>query len=544
VQDERCSPLQQRQHFFKKAGETLSKNQIFFKMTGRNYNNILEKVLEKKDFTANAKSLLLSMFYKIENSYDDYKTVKILVKDKEQFIEETINIINYQCNKIILVEPNSDKGKELKEQGRSAVVEDGIMFAHPTENALFAGVAEMVTKNYNIKSEYNFVKQQLKKVLELGYIHNTKEIIYDFDGWSWNAGLVSQDETLYNLIFFNALVLLGIEFMEEWRISDDTTQNFIDKAEIRLAHYYGKKNKIISMNAMFDILVKILIKDSMKEFVELLAKGKDTKKSLDYIENRLKYLEDIYKEKRRINKKIKDIDNIILDKELLDSEYKKRNSKLPLNNQIFSKKHLFELLKREREKLFEQLKNYNVKLEPQNYIKEKNEIIKEYKKIKHLEKIHNNDLSLKAQIINFQKIFLSNLQKKTIKTDNKKAIIDLIFLFRYYKYIKIDENEYIKDIPEIQKHIKKTERLILRKAYEYSVFVRITQDLEKSIDILVRILDTKIIDLHEIKLVSKVMHKKLLLEIYDGEVLDTTLEIADNVKSGANNKGKKINLFL
>ncbi|MCL2859665.1 MAG: hypothetical protein FWF46_03685 [Oscillospiraceae bacterium] len=522
----------------------MSKNQIFFKMTGRNYNNILEKVLEKKDFTANAKSLLLSMFYKIENSYDDYKTVKILVKDKEQFIEETINIINYQCNKIILVEPNSDKGKELKEQGRSAVVEDGIMFAHPTENALFAGVAEMVTKNYNIKSEYNFVKQQLKKVLELGYIHNTKEIIYDFDGWSWNAGLVSQDETLYNLIFFNALVLLGIEFMEEWRISDDTTQNFIDKAEIRLAHYYGKKNKIISMNAMFDILVKILIKDSMKEFVELLAKGKDTKKSLDYIENRLKYLEDIYKEKRRINKKIKDIDNIILDKELLDSEYKKRNSKLPLNNQIFSKKHLFELLKREREKLFEQLKNYNVKLEPQNYIKEKNEIIKEYKKIKHLEKIHNNDLSLKAQIINFQKIFLSNLQKKTIKTDNKKAIIDLIFLFRYYKYIKIDENEYIKDIPEIQKHIKKTERLILRKAYEYSVFVRITQDLEKSIDILVRILDTKIIDLHEIKLVSKVMHKKLLLEIYDGEVLDTTLEIADNVKSGANNKGKKINLFL
>lgn len=513
-------------------------------MTRKDYNNILEKILEKKDFTANTKSLLLSLFYKIENSYDDYKTAKILVKEKEEFIEDIINVIKYKCEKIILVEPNSDKGTELKEQGKSAMVKDGIMFAHPTENALFVGIAEMATKNYNIKSEYKFVKQQLKKILQLGYVHHTKEIIYDFDGWSWNAELVSQDEALYSLIFFNMLVLLGIEFMEEWRVSEDTSQNFAEMAETKLTLYYGKKNEILSMNKMFGILVKILIKDSLKEFLELLEKGRNVKRTLDYIENRPKYLEDIYKEKRHINKKIKDIDNIILDAELLDSEYKKRNSKLPLNNQIFSKKLLLEILKQEREKLFEKLKNYNVKMEPQNYIKERNEIVIEYKKFVYLERIYNTKLNLKEQIIDFQKIFLRNLQKMITKIDSKKDIVDLIFLFRYYKYIRLGENEYVKDILDIQKDIEKTERLILQKAYKYNVFVRIAQDLEKSIDILIRILDTKIIDLREIKLVSKVSHKKLLLEIYDGEVLDTTLEIADNVKDGANNKGKKIGLFL
>jgi len=228
----------------------------------------------------------------------------------------------------------------------------------------------------------------------------------------------------------------------------------------------------------------------------------------------------------------------------LDNEYKKRNSKLPLNNQIFSKKHLLELLKQEREKLFEKLKNYNVKMEPENYIKEKTEIVNKYKKFIYIEKVYKSKLSLKEQIINSQKIFLRNLQKMILKINSKKDIIDLVFLFRYYKHIKLDENEHIKDCLEIQEDIKKTERLILKKAYKHGVFVRITQSFEKSIDILIRILDTKIINLRDIKLASKVSHKKLLLEIYDGEVLDTTLEIADNVKSGANNRGKKMNLFL
>ena len=339
----------------------LAKKPLFSKVTKKDYNNILERILEKKNFTANTKSLLLSMFYKIENSYNDYKTTKVLVKDLQEFIEELVSVIKEKCDRIILVEPSSDKGKELNSQGKNSMIKNDVLFAHPTENALISGIAELMTKQYNVESKHRFISQQLKKVLKSGYVNHIKEVIYDFDGWSWNARLANEDEALYNLVFFNMLVSLGFDFMEEWRVSEDVSQNFIDRVEVKLMFHYGKRNKIISMNKVFNILIKILIKDSEEEFLELLEEGKSIKNALEYIENRSQYLDDIYQEKKRINSQIKDIDNILLNAELLDSEYRKRNSELPLKEQIFSKNHLLALLKHERETLIDQLKNYNIK---------------------------------------------------------------------------------------------------------------------------------------------------------------------------------------
>ena len=42
----------------------------------KNYNNKLEQVLSNKDFSEDVKNSLLSIFYKIENGYLDYATVK------------------------------------------------------------------------------------------------------------------------------------------------------------------------------------------------------------------------------------------------------------------------------------------------------------------------------------------------------------------------------------------------------------------------------------------------------------------------------------
>ena len=56
------------------------------KLNLKDYNNELETVLEKKAFSIDAKNLLLSMLYKIEVGYKDYKTVKRDVTSKEGFI--------------------------------------------------------------------------------------------------------------------------------------------------------------------------------------------------------------------------------------------------------------------------------------------------------------------------------------------------------------------------------------------------------------------------------------------------------------------------
>ena len=49
----------------------------------KDYNSELEEVLDRKYFPANVKNLLLSMIYKIENSYKDYEIIKRVVRSKE-----------------------------------------------------------------------------------------------------------------------------------------------------------------------------------------------------------------------------------------------------------------------------------------------------------------------------------------------------------------------------------------------------------------------------------------------------------------------------
>ena len=65
---------------------------FFSKLTPKDYNNQLEKILEKKGFSTNAKNLLLSMLYKIEAAYKDYETVKVMVESKNEYIEKVLKM--------------------------------------------------------------------------------------------------------------------------------------------------------------------------------------------------------------------------------------------------------------------------------------------------------------------------------------------------------------------------------------------------------------------------------------------------------------------
>ena len=54
----------------------MSKEDLFSKLNIKDYNNLLENILEKKSFTEGTKNILLSMLYKIESAYPDYERVK------------------------------------------------------------------------------------------------------------------------------------------------------------------------------------------------------------------------------------------------------------------------------------------------------------------------------------------------------------------------------------------------------------------------------------------------------------------------------------
>ena len=76
-----------------------------------NYDIQLEEVLDKKEFDDEAKSLILGILYRIEESYKDYAKVKLNVKLKNEIIEEIINIIRDKCDKIEILNPENSKNK-------------------------------------------------------------------------------------------------------------------------------------------------------------------------------------------------------------------------------------------------------------------------------------------------------------------------------------------------------------------------------------------------------------------------------------------------
>ena len=81
-----------RPHFLQERRKNLQmKNEnLLEKFVKKDYNNELEKVLEKKTYAENVKSILLSVLYKLETSYKDYKQVKQDVVTKEELIENVI----------------------------------------------------------------------------------------------------------------------------------------------------------------------------------------------------------------------------------------------------------------------------------------------------------------------------------------------------------------------------------------------------------------------------------------------------------------------
>ena len=146
----------------------------------------------------------------------------------------------------------------------------------------------------------------------------------------------------------------------------------------KLKEKYGPKlaDKIIN------ILLTIAILSEQKfnpEKMEVYIKDKDRiDLELKNMQDKQKYTETITKEKLQLTKKIKDIDKILNNKELLKNEYIKRNENVTLENKIFSMRVLSNIMVREREELYQRIQNLNYNLNPKNFVKHKKDLEEQY----------------------------------------------------------------------------------------------------------------------------------------------------------------------
>ena len=135
-------------------------------------------------------------------------------------------------------------------------------------------------------------------------------------------------------------------------------------------------------------------------------------------------------------------DKTINNRELLQVEYKLRNSMRKNKEKIFSISYLVDILNEERKEALEKIAEINTLMEPKTYIRKKEEI-----------KSIIDDLSENQSdnnILEIQKLSIKCMLSKVNNSSEKPDIINNLIKVRYYMNILYNDTQQIKNIEEVR----------------------------------------------------------------------------------------------
>lgn len=395
------------------------KNDNFLeKIVKKDYNNELEKVLEKKYFDENVKNVLLTILYKIETSYKDYKKVKQNVETKEEFVESIIENIEKNCDEIKLVKPYSEESKIIGNRTFLVEKEKKRIICYNMEKKLLYCLAKINKKEKIIKDDYFLINETLSNLINVGNNINTVEPLRDFNGYSWTTIPKEMESIEHNLIYQNLVILVGNKFLNKWIQNQEFMMDYMQLFRNRMEEKYGEERAKEWIEDLKKISILMDLKFNPKNQKKILNIKKEIENKLEEIQNKQNFVEKITKQKRKQVEEIKEIDETINDKARLQKEYEKRNKKLPLEQKIFSMRILSKIMTQEREQKVEELEKMNQLLNPQSFVKYKKELEEKEKYLKFLdtEDIQKDGNKLKQKL---QKNFLRCLETKIEKARNQ-----------------------------------------------------------------------------------------------------------------------------
>lgn len=505
---------------------------IFSKKTSEDYNNKLESILEKKKFSSETKNLLLSMLYKIENSYEDYYKVKPVAETKKEFIEKLLYIIKEECEIIEIVTPKTKKSEELEAIHKNNIIDikEGKIITYANEKDILYSLIAL-NSEYSLYKYYNSVKasdekediiRARKKFLISGNAMNKSEVIRDFNGWSWNCDVKDIEDINTNLVYQNILILFG-DKIEKTEIKEDIEVNAEDLSNLNKDSNQDdeetkiQNNEEDSKDVIKEAFESIFLKEKVEDILRYInviilsnlakedaevryrieKKLEDDRKKILLMQDNEKFLNTISKEKKKINEKIKKLDKMLNDRILLEEEYNKRNAKLSKQNKIFSVSHLANLIENERRDLLNEYRSMNKLLEPAEYIKEKDRLQKEYI---HLKQVVDAICKEYAEEIvkDIQMEFLKCFKVKVEYAQTKTELLKLLYNFRYYCLLPINELQLVKDIPEFKDGIKDIINILIDKSIDKKVIENISNRVSLCYNTLKYVFESRIIDLEKI----------------------------------------------
>lgn len=505
----------------------MEKEKLISKLNIKDYNNQLEKILSKKTFSENTKNLLLSMLYKIENAYDDYSLVNGDTKTKRETLEEILEII----------EKDLDKIEIIKEQKGKSILEEKKIITYLNTRKMLYEIYQIKQAKFEVPNEYEIIKKALEYTLNQGYSIASDEVIRDFDGWSWNIVLEEIENFSSNLIYQTLKILVGHEFLEKWQKNKE--EDYIAKLIEILEQKYKQELGEMLFKVINQVAILNIIQSDEEEKQRLIQIEKNLQNEFDRFDNKKEYIETLVKQKKKIVAEIKKIDNIINNDRSLKEEFIARNELLDMNHRIFSLSDFVEVLEQERDELIKKLDICSKKMEPLNFIRTKTEVESKLKLIKEIDLKNVNEKIYNTKVKELIELVCKAIKLQIESSDERENIINLIYKIRHYSLIYVDKNKQIQDMV----NMNKIQKLIITKACKQKTITIFSQNIEENYEIIKNILQTDIIELEKIYFKFIKTTDKILLEIYDEDNLYKTLEILD-IKELNVKLNRKIKVFI
>ena len=292
----------------------------------------------------------------------------------------------------------------------------------------------------------------------------------------------------------------------------------------------------------FSQIAVILKANNDKEYKEKLYEHYNPlAQELEKISDKEQLIEYIASKKKDITDNIREIDKLLNDITALRIEFEERNSKLPKNKKIFSISELADIYEEKREKLLNEMKDYNKLVEPMEYIKHKEELENDLKFFDELNIKEDKKNNIEKNIIKLQEEFLKCFSEKINKIQEKKKVIFLIYDFRYYCLLRYKKNYKIINSSKLKSSILQVLKELIRKAEELKAIEKIFNDDLSSVAIFKKILQTRVITLENISLHIFKETDNYNIKFYDGNILEGELDLASNE---INTKKKKVKLII
>ena len=512
------------------------KEEFFNRIVGKDYNNQLEEILSHKRFSLDVKNTLLSMFYKIENGYKDYNTIKRDTYGQKEYVRKISKIIQKDCQEIQFI-TNANQEKEIVDKKNKKIV------CYPIETKILYALAKIQKRNVVVNFWDETIEKTFSFLLNTGNNINIVEPLRDFNGFSWNVIVKDIEDINCNLLYQNIIYLVGNKFVDKWVNNYDSLVDYFDLFQSKLEKRYGKQvaKKILHNLIKISILIMINYDKELKQQIE--NQQEQLSELYKSIQNKEQYLIEIAKIKKQTEKEIKKIDKTMNDKSLLIQEYELRNKNLPLEKKIFSIRVLKNKLKEERKILLEKIKEQNELMNPKNFLKNRT-IVKEkidYFTLPEDDKIKDE---IKKYMIELQKEIISCMYLRVNKIETKGELIEEIYQYRYYSLLPFNNKQCIYEIKELEKHLQKLSRMLIDKAIKMKVICKIFTKEDFNYEITNKLLLSKIISLEDIYVKIQNEDNEMTLNIFDENIEDFKIKLNKINKDDINIRiNRKTRLF-